>query len=89
MLELIRLLNIPQAWNVVALTRTSDGHFLAMQQGDCGFNIFLGRPRFHDGPGRDSMRETWKHWRFGQRRQAYKQARRLGLNVRNMLGAES
>lgn len=84
--ELMDLLNIPKV--VAEETLTSDGFFLARESGDIGFNMFLGRPSFHPGPGLDRARRVWGQLSFGGRRQAIRQARRFGLPIRKVIGGE-
>jgi hypothetical protein len=86
MREIVRLLNIPERMAIVDVMRTLDGFFLGRTPGDTGYNAFLGRPSFHDGPGRQAMRDTWTGWTFGERRRAMQQAKGLRLSVRTMLG---
>jgi hypothetical protein len=58
--NLLSIMNIPKSFDFVDITKTSDGHFIGMKAGDCGFNHFLGRPsKPHPGPGRDRMLSVW------------------------------
>lgn len=84
--ELMALLNIPEG--VAEVTLTSDGFFLARASGDIGFNMFLGRPSFHPGPGRDLTRRVWGQLTFAGRRRAIRQARRFRIPIRRLLGGE-
>jgi len=83
MKELIRLLNLPR--NTVAITRTSDGHYLGMAQGDCGFNQFFGKPSHHAGPGRDASRATWRAYTLKQRKAAIRAAHHANVPLRSFL----
>ena len=57
---LLRLMSIGPSLGIVAVVRTSDGFYLGQQEGDLGYNAFIGRPPPpHPGPGRDMMLETW------------------------------
>ncbi len=86
MQNLIDLLNIPASFDAVALTKTSDGFYLARTAGDCGFNLFLGKPnRPHDGPGLERSRATWQRFTFGERRGVVRVARGVGVDLRREL----
>ncbi len=81
--ELMRLLNIPGG--VAEITRTPDGHFLGRVEGTIGFDFFLGKLNFHDGPDKDRTRQTWTAMDFAARRRAVRCARRFQLSPREML----
>lgn len=83
MTELMRLLHIPR--NIADITRTSDGFFLARPVGDIAYNVFLGKPSFHPGPGKDRSREVWAQLTFTQRKAAVRQSRTFGLSLSDML----
>lgn len=85
MKELIRLLNIPDAFRAVELMRTSDGFYLARQEGDCGFNLFLGVPSARPGPGREATLQMWAGHSFGQRRRTVRAARAARCELRRFL----
>ena len=60
--DLMRLMNLPAAMRrrFVGIVRTSDGCYLGMEEGDCGYNAFIGKPSApHPGPGRDSTLAVW------------------------------
>ena len=87
--NLMALLNIPKSFNLVELGRTSDGHWLGRLHGDCGFNLFLGQPSFHPGPGRDRSRATWRALSFGDKRRLVRYARTFKLSCRTVLGRDA
>lgn len=64
---------------------TSDGHFLAQAYGDLGYNIFLGRPSFHPGPGKDQTKAVWSGMSFGERKRFVRSAKAYGLDPKEML----
>lgn len=66
-------------------TVTSDGWWLAQAYGDLGYNVFLGRPSFHPGPGKDQTRAVWSRMSLGERKLFVKAARAYGLNPKEML----
>ena len=44
----------------VDVIRTSDGFYLGQQEGDVGYNMFLGAPgASHPGAGRDASQQQW------------------------------
>ena len=56
--NLLRVMNLPARF--VGVVRTSDGHYLAQEEGDLGYNAFLGRPApIHDGPGLTNTLRIW------------------------------
>ena len=83
MKELIRVMNLPR--NIVAITKTSDGFYLGMEEGDCGFNAFFGKPSFHAGPGRDMSIQTWKEFNFTSKKACVYAARNSNVPLRNFL----
>lgn len=83
MQPIMDLLNLPS--HFASIIKTSDGHFLAQVYGDVGFNHFLGQPAFHNGPGKDRSRQTWKRLTFREKRTAIKQANLLSLSLKEML----
>jgi hypothetical protein len=59
---LLRLMCIPSIvrQRATGVCRTSDGCYLLRQEGDVGYDVFLGKPRpVHDGPGLDNARSVW------------------------------
>lgn len=86
MKELMNLLNIPSSFKLAELSVTSDGFYLGRAAGDIGFNRFLGKPSFKAGPGRERSRSVWRELSFSGRRRAVAQARKLGIELRSMLG---
>jgi len=77
------ILNIPDCF--VDCTVTSDGVFLAQASGDCGFNHFLGKPSFHQGPGKERSQSVWKKLSFREKRALVRLAPRYGLSLREVL----
>ena len=69
----------------VDFTATSDGFFLAMRPGDCGFNAFLGKPSFHEGPGKERTRAVFGAMTFAERKRFVGATRRYGLDPHVML----
>lgn len=60
MRNLLRVLNIPDRMGLVAICRTSDGHYLGQEKGDLGYNVFIGQPApVHEGPGLENTRRIW------------------------------
>lgn len=86
MKEIMSLINIPESFGFVEIFRTSDGFFMGRKRGDYGFNDFIGKPSFKAGPGRDRSRSVWRELPFSRKRSAIKQARRLGIDLREVLG---
>ena len=84
--ELIRLLNIPEG--IVELVKTSDGFYMGRAIGDIGANVWLGVPSFHDGPGRDRSRATWRSMSYRERRRGLRMARRFDVRLREMFGGD-
>ena len=56
--NLINVMNL-RPTGVIAVCRTSDGHYLGQHPGDIGYNVFLGSPKPHPGPGRDRSTQVW------------------------------
>ena len=87
MRNLIDVMNIPHAMGVCEITRTPDGFFLGREHGDCGFNLFIGRPSpSHPGPGRDRSRSVFTALNFGAKRRVVALARAHGFDVRDFVG---
>ena len=81
--NLQNILNIPDCF--VDFTMTSDGMFLAQTHGDCGFNHFLGRPSFHQGPGKERSQSVFKKLTFKEKRALVRLAPRYKLSLKEML----
>lgn len=75
--DTLDLLHIPAC--VAAVVRTSDGFFLAQDTGDCGFNRFLGKPSFHDGPGKRLMQQKFRVMSYSRKRRVVFWLRYLGF----------
>ena len=57
---LLKLMNVPTS-AFCAVTKTSDGYYLAQAWGDLGYNQFLGIPSEpHPGPGLTRAIEVWE-----------------------------
>ena len=58
--HLLQVMNLPPSAFSDAV-RTSDGFYLAQEQGDCGFNAFLGKPKPPQlgGPGPELSQSIW------------------------------
>lgn len=56
---LLAVMNL-KVTGVVDVVRTSDGFYIGMDPGDCGYNRFFGAPaRVHDGPGLRNTLQVW------------------------------
>ena len=56
---LLRLMNLPPS-RFAGVMRTSDGFYIAQEQGDVGYNAFLGNPNpVHEGPGLENTLRIW------------------------------
>lgn len=55
---LLDVLNLRPA-GIVDVVRTGDGCFIGQAPGDIGYNVFIGRPSHHLGPGQDRSRKRW------------------------------
>lgn len=55
---LIDVLNL-RATGIEDIIVTSDGHFIGQAPGDIGYNVFIGKPSHHPGPGMEHSREVW------------------------------
>lgn len=87
--NLMRLMNFPQSMRerTADVCRTSDGHYLRMEEGDIGFNHFLGQPAPpHPGPGRENMLRAWRAMSDGDRRGAIAAAVARGINLAREFG---
>ena len=57
--NLLRLMNLPLS-RFSGVVRTSDGFYIGREQGDIGYNAFLGNPApVHDGPGLENTLRVW------------------------------
>ena len=45
---------------VTGVVRTSDGFYIGQAPGDIGYNVFIGKPAQHEGPGREHSRAVWE-----------------------------
>ncbi len=57
--NLIDLMNLGPL-GVTDVVRTSDGFYLGQAPGDLGYNVFIGKPNPHEGPGRERSRGLWE-----------------------------
>ena len=76
---LLDLLNLPPT--LAEVTVTSDGYYMARADGDCGFNVFLGKPSLHPGPGQDRTRAQWRKLSKSERAGVRKLAAARGVNL--------
>lgn len=59
MTNLLRLMNLPPS-RFSGVVRTSDGFYIARENGDIGYNAFLGQPSpLHEGPGLEHTLSVW------------------------------
>jgi len=56
--NLLNLMNLGPL-GVADVIRTSDGFYLGQAPGDIGYNVFIGSPSTHEGPGRERSRKVW------------------------------
>lgn len=77
---LLSVMHLPP--RVVEVTKTSDGMYLAREQGDCGFNFFLGRP--NSRPQAETVELAWQSFRQNPRG-IVKAARMAGVVLRDFL----
>lgn len=72
---------------IVDVTRTSDGHYLAMDRGDIGFNRFIGKPAPpHRGPGRDAILAAWASMSGDEKHTVLMLAVNKGINLKREFG---
>lgn len=75
----LRLLVLPPEF--VSITVDSNGNFLAMIEGDCGYNAFLGKPSIRrEGPGFEHRRRVWESLSPLEQAKALNDWKRLGLS---------
>ena len=57
--NLLNLMNLGPL-GLADVVRTSDGFYLGQEPGDIGFNVFIGCPSKHEGPGRERTVAVWE-----------------------------
>lgn len=80
--DLLTICALPPG-RVADVIRTSDGHYLAREVGDCGFNAFLGAPNPRPRP--ETTARAWRAFRAGDRRAIVRLARARGVRLRDFL----
>ncbi len=63
--NLINVLNL-RPTGAVAICR---GDYMGQLLGDAGYNLFIGKPSHHEGPGRQRTREVWSGLTEEERRE--------------------
>jgi len=66
--NLINVLNL-RPTGAVAICRTVEGDYMGQLLGDAGYNLFIGKPSHHEGPGRQRTREVWSGLTEEERRE--------------------
>lgn len=84
---LLSIMNIPKAFNLVNIVKTTDGHFIGMEAGDIGYNHFLGKPSApHVGAGRDRTLSIWESLTPQERRAVYLVAKAKNIDLTKEFG---
>lgn len=58
--QLLKVMNLDM-FGFVNVVKSSDGFYLGQEEGDIGFNAFIGKPApVHSGPGLERALSAWK-----------------------------